>query len=327
MAQTAEVERLKNLLANASHVGILTHVNPDGDAIGSLLGLFWALREAGHQVSIACVDPVPESYSFLPGVQELTDRFPESVDLAISVDAASLDRTSKNDSVISSVFHVNIDHHISNTNFADLDIISPQASAAAEILTELIPAIGLDISIQVAECLLTGIVSDTIGFSTSSTSTRTLRAAQILMEAGADLTAIYKKSLNQRSFEAIQLWGESFGVLQREDGLIWTRLSLEAKKRAGYAGLGDADVTNLLRTVRDIEVAVILIERPNGDIKISWRSMDGLDVSTIATSFGGGGHAAAAGTTIENSTLAAAEDLVLARTRLALQEHRKNRSA
>ena len=327
MVQTAEIERLKHFLSNANHVGILTHVNPDGDAIGSLLGLFWALREAGHQVSIACVDPVPESFSFLPGAQELTDRFPESVDLAISVDAASLDRTSKKDSVISSAFHINIDHHVSNTNFADLDIVSPQASAAAEILTELIPEIGLDISIQVAECLLTGIVSDTIGFSTSSTSTRTLQAAQTLMEAGANLTAIYKKALNQRSFEAIRLWGESFGALQRENGLIWTRLSLEAKKRAGYAGLGDADVTNLLRTVRDIEVAVIFIERPNRDIKISWRSMEGLDVSIIATSFGGGGHAAAAGATIENSTLADVEELVLARTRSALQDHRNNHSA
>lgn len=327
MVQTAEIERLKYLLSNANHVGILTHVNPDGDAIGSLLGLFWALREASHEVSIACVDPVPESFGFLPGAQELTDRFPESVDLAISVDAASLDRTSKINSVISSVFHVNIDHHVSNTNFADLDIVDADASATAEILTELIPEIGLAISIQVAECLLTGIVSDTIGFSTSSTSTGTLRAAQTLMEAGADLTTIYKKALNQHSFEAIRLWGVSFGALQREDGLIWTRLSLEAKKRVGYAGLGDADVTNLLRTVRGIEVAVIFIERPNRDIKISWRSMDGLDVSTIAASFGGGGHAAAAGATIENSSLAAVEQLVLARTRSALQEHRNNHSA
>ena len=122
------------------------------------------------------------------------------------------------------------------------------------------------------------------------------------------------------------MWSSDL-ALQREDGLLWPRLSLEAKKRAGYAGPGDADVTNLLRTVRDIKVAVIFIERPKRDIKVSWRSMDGLDVSTIAASFSGGGHAAAAGATIENSTLAAVEELVLDRTRSALQEHRNNHSA
>lgn len=316
--QSPDRRALRSRLADAKHIGILTHVNPDGDAVGALLGLAWALRSTGKPVSYACVDPLPEAFAFLPGFDEVVDSLPDAVDLTISVDAASFDRTGMPGERVD----VNIDHHISNTLFGAINIVEPEAASTTEVLARLLPDLGMGLDSAIATCLLTGLVSDTIGFSTDSTTGETLSTARLLMEAGANLSSIYFETLNKRSFAAVKLWGEAFVNLERDNGLIWARLPLSAKQRVGYWGQGDADVTNILRTVRDIDVAIVLVERDGGVVKVSWRSRAGLDVSAIAADFGGGGHSAAAGATLADITLDEAEVLVLERTRRALQVYR-----
>jgi phosphoesterase RecJ-like protein len=141
-----------------------------------------------------------------------------------------------------------------------------------------------------------------------------LQTAARLMEAGANLPELYFTSLVQRTFEAARYWGEGLAKLQREGRLVWTELSLEDRKTAGYSGGDDADLVNMLTSIEDTDVAVIFVEQVRGKIKISWRARPGYDVAALALTFGGGGHKAASGAEVEGS-LAEVREKVLEATR------------
>jgi phosphoesterase RecJ-like protein len=146
--------------------------------------------------------------------------------------------------------------------------------------------------------LLTGLVTDTIGFRTENVTAPVLRLAADLMEAGADLAEIYRRSLVDRSFEAVRLWGAGLGRIERSGRLVWTSLTLDDRRLARYPGRDDADLINILSSIDGADIAIIFIEQPNGRVKVSWRAQPGYDVSKLALSLGGGGHAAASGVEI-----------------------------
>jgi phosphoesterase RecJ-like protein len=177
-----------------------------------------------------------------------------------------------------------------------------------------LPHLGLPLNETVAQCLLTGLVNDTLGFRTSSTTIKTLAIAQELMAAGAVLHTVYDQSLFRRSYSAVRLWAEGLARMQLKHRIVWARLPLEARQASGYQGLGDADLINVLTSVREADVAVIFVERPDGKVKVSWRAVPGINVANVAVAFGGGGHAAASGAEIAGS-LDEVEKLVLAATR------------
>jgi bifunctional oligoribonuclease and PAP phosphatase NrnA len=210
------------------------------------------------------------------------------------------------------------DHHITNPGFARLNFIDVSAASTAELLTELLLDLGLSLSEPVAQALLTGLVSDTLGFRTSSTTPKSLALAGQLMQAGAVLHQIYDLSLYKRSFSAVRLWAEGLARMEMKNRVVWARLPLDARKASGYQGMGDADLINVLTSVREADVALILVERPDGKVKISWRSVPGINVAEVAAGFGGGGHALAAGAEVAG-TLAEVETRVLAATRAALK--------
>jgi phosphoesterase RecJ-like protein len=212
---------------------------------------------------------------------------------------------------------VNIDHHITNPGFAELNLVEPEAVATAAILAKYLPDWELVITPPVAGALLTGIVTDTIGFRTSNMNPEALRLSAELMERGASLPDLYHQSLIKRSFPAARYWGEGLHKLQQKNRLVWTSLSLEDREAAGYTGNDDADLVNVLSSIDDADVAVIFVQQRGGEVKVSWRSQAGLDVSQIAIQFGGGGHAAAAGTEIEG-TLEEVESQVLKATEAAM---------
>jgi phosphoesterase RecJ-like protein len=211
-----------------------------------------------------------------------------------------------------------VDHHITNPGFGEINLIDSAAASTAELLTELFPGLGLELTPDVAECLLTGLVTDTPGFRTSNTTVKTLGLAQVLMRAGAELHKVYDLSLFKRSFTAARLWGEGLCRMKMKNRIVWARLPLEARSAAGYQGFGDADLINVLTSVREADIAIILVERADGKVKISWRSVPGINVAKIALAFGGGGHPAAAGAEIPGS-LDEVEALVLGATRAALK--------
>ena len=315
---TTELELVRDLLARASRVLVITHVNPDGDAIGSLLGFGLAVRALGKEVVLACADVVPEMFRFLPGVETITTQPAGEFDFVAVLDVAEARRMGPPGEGLPWPPQLVVDHHITNPGFGEVNLIDPLAASTAELLTELFPALGLSLTPAVAECLLTGLVTDTLGFRTSNTTVKTLSLAQVLMQAGAELHKVYDHSLFKRSFSAAKLWGEGLSRLQLKHRIVWARLPLEARTAAGYQGFGDADLINVLASVREAEVAIILVERADGKVKISWRAVPGINVALIALSFGGGGHPAAAGAEIPG-TLDDVEKLVLEATRAALK--------
>ena len=309
-------EAIRQQLHQVARVVVVSHIRPDGDAIGSLLGVGLALLSAGKEVQMVLMDGVPASFRHLPGSERIRRKVEGEYDLAVVVDCSDLQRTGR--ALGERAPDINIDHHITNLNFAKLNLVIPEAVATAAILTEYLPRWGLEIEQPVAEALLTGIVTDTIGFRTSNVTPHALRLAAGLMERGADLPNLYTRALVSKTFEAAQYWGRGLEKIQREDGLVWTSLTLEDRQAAAYPGNDDADLVNVLASVES-NVAVIFVEQREGRVKVSWRARRGYDVSQIALQFGGGGHAAAAGADV-SGPLESVQKQVLDATREMLAQ-------
>lgn len=285
------------LIQRAQRCLVVCHVRPDGDAIGSLLGLGLALQAAGKQVQMISEDGIPPTYRHLEGSQQVLHKPVGEFDLAIVVDCSDLERAG---AALGSARQpeINIDHHATNLNFARINLVDVSATATAEIIAEVLPVWGLPLTQPVAAALLTGLITDTIGFRTANMTPRTLRLAADLMEKGANLPELYRQALVNRTFEAVRFWGAGLSRLERSDRLVWTKLTLDDRRAAQYPGRDDADLINILSAVDGADIAMIFVEQPNGRVKVSWRAQPGYDVSQIAVSLGGGGHPAASGAEI-----------------------------
>jgi phosphoesterase RecJ-like protein len=297
---SAEKEQAGQIISNAKKFLVTSHLRPDGDAIGSVLGLGLALQSTGKEVQMILEDGVPKSFRHLAGSDQIT-RKPQDPDVCtIVVDCSDRSRVGKVLSVNAQP-DINIDHHKTNLYFANINLVDAKATATTEILTELLPVWGLHIDQKVAEALLTGLITDTLGFRVAGMTPETLRTAAQLFESGAHLPTLYAKALLTRSFEAARYWGTGLSALQLEDRLLWTCLTLEDRKTANYPGRDDADLINILQTVDDADIFVIFVEQKNGAVKVSWRARPGYDVSEVALQFGGGGHQPAAGAEIQGN--------------------------
>jgi phosphoesterase RecJ-like protein len=302
---------IKQRLDQSKNILIASHVRPDGDAIGSLLGLGLALSDTGKSVQMVLVDGVSSSYRHLEGSERIVREPNPECDTFITVDCADLKRVGK---VFESFGQpdINIDHHKTNERFGRLNLIEPEEVATAAILANHLPAWGMEITKPIAAALLTGIITDTLGFRTSNTNPSALRLCAMLMETGANMPDLYMRSLVYKSFPAARYWGAGLSSLEQENGIVWGTLTLEDRKRSGYSGNDDADLINLISAIDGNKVGMIFVDK---HVKISWRALEeGIDVSPIAKQFGGGGHAAAAGADIPG-TLEEVQPLVLRITR------------
>jgi len=316
MTTINEIDRqVAETLHAANNILIISHIRPDGDAVGAALGLGLALRDAGKQVQMVLQDGVPSSFRHLRG-SELIRRKPAGTwDLSVVVDLSDIRRTG---GVLGEEKPgLNIDHHVTNNGFARVNLIDAEAVATSAILAERLPRWGFPIHKDAAEALLTGVITDTLGFRTSNMTPATLRLAADLMETGADLPELYRLGLVSKTYEAARYWSSGLGRLQREGGLLWTVLYIEDRANFGYDGTDDADLVNMLSTVEG-DVVVLINEQTHGRVKISWRARPGIDVSGLAVQFGGGGHAAAAGADITGE-LNEVKDQVLNATRQFVQ--------
>jgi phosphoesterase RecJ-like protein len=292
------VATIRTQLKLVKKVLVISHQRPDGDAIGSLLAMGLPLLAAGKDVQMVLKDRIPDNFRFLVGSEFVQTKPKGKVDYIIVVDSAEVERTDTDFSEYG-VPDLNIDHHKTNTYFAKINLVERDAVATAEILTRYFPDFGFNISKPVADALLTGIVTDTIGFRTTNVNPQVLRMVADLMEMGGDLADIYYRTIVEQSLAAARYWGAGLSKIQMDDGLVWTTLSLRERHAAGYLARDDADLVKILSAIEGAEVAVILTEQDTGYVKISWRLCGSLatefDVSEIAQHFGGGGHKAAAG--------------------------------
>jgi len=306
-------------LLGADRLLVTSHIRPDGDAIGSLLGLGLSLQAAGKDVQMVSADGVPSIFRHLAGSELVSTRPEGHFDLIIVVDCSDLERAGNALNGFSTP-DLNVDHHPTNLNFARLNLVETEAVATAEMLAGYLPTFGLPITRPVADALLYGMITDTLGFRTHNMTPRALRIAANLMEAGSDLPNLYHLALLKRTFEAARYWGAGLSALQREGRLAWTSLTLADRRAVGYPGRDDADLNNILSTVEEVDVVVVFVEQGNGHIKVSWRSLPGFDVSQVALRFGGGGHVAAAGAELEGS-LEEVQAKVLPATRALLNRN------
>jgi len=315
--QSQLIGEIKNRLDSANKIVIASHVRPDGDAIGSLLGLGLALRSKGKSVQMVLADGLPSSFKYLEG-SELIKREPHGErDTFITVDCADFKRTGK----IFETFgqpDINIDHHKTNERFGKLNLIEAEEVATAAILTTHLSAWGLSLTKPIAAALLTGIITDTLGFRTSNMTPSALRQAAVLMETGADLPDIYMRALVTRSFPAARYWGAGLSSLESKNGIVWATLTMKDRKAASYSGNDDADLINMISAIDGNKVGMVFVEQSDNHVKISWRALAAnVDVSAVAKHFQGGGHAAAAGADIAGS-LNEVQKEVLKKTREVL---------
>jgi phosphoesterase RecJ-like protein len=288
-------------LRSAQHVLIASHVRPDGDAIGSTLALGLALQDQGKAVQMLLSDGVPASFRYLPGSEQVKTSHEGQPDTIIVVDCSDFKRTGD---ALKAFTHpdIVIDHHVTNEAFGILNLIEIDAVATASVLMRHMRAWGMEITPAIAASLLTGLITDTLGFRTSNTSPECLRQAAELMEIGANINDIYYRSLVRRTFPAARYWGAGLSSLQRADGIVWATLTLDERKASGYGGNDDADLINVVSAIDESDITMMFVEQKNGTVKISWRaSRPQLDVSRIAVQFGGGGHKAAAGAEVGGS--------------------------
>jgi phosphoesterase RecJ-like protein len=297
----AELESIRQHINHSTAPLVLSHERPDGDAIGSMLAMGLALKNMGKQPCMAMVDGVPARFQFLPGAAEVQHQLPESYDLLIVLDCSDMNRIGFDISGLTKRAHINIDHHPTNEQFAEINYVKHEAAATAELLYHLFLELGIHIDQEISETLMLGILTDTIGFRTTSVHPGLLRTAADLLERGAHLTDLYDRALNRRSFLGAQYWGRGLLQLERQGEMLWTELTLEDRKAVGYTGNDDADLVNLLTTIEAPSIVIIFVEQTGSKVKVSWRSKLGFDVARVASSFGGGGHEQAAGAMIAGS--------------------------
>jgi bifunctional oligoribonuclease and PAP phosphatase NrnA len=309
----------------AHRILLLTHVNPDGDAVGSMLGVAHALRDSGKEPICLLASPAP-SYSLgLPGAQWLTvyrrgDALPEA-DLIWMLDTATPERVG----AISDEHGARLregplmitDHHATNDGGGQLNLIDPSAASNADLLFRLLRAMGLPVSPAAATCLLMGTSTDTQSFQTSSTTPQTLHTTAEMLVAGADQTAVVNAVYFSVPESTVRLTALALSELRREGGLVWATVSLAHMAASGAADEAADDTVKTMQRVAGMRVCVLFKERADGTVKLSLRSVPGINVAAIAQTWGGGGHIQAAGATLP-MTLAEAPDAVLPLLRAAL---------
>ena len=292
---------IKRRLGEAEKILITGHIRPDGDAIGSMLGLGLALLAAGKDVQMVLPEGLPKAFRHLDGSDLVKKTVEGSIDTFIVVDCADFKRIHE-DLQSFGAPDINIDHHITNENYAKINLVEADSVATASILTEHFPAWGLEFTKPVAEALLTGLITDTLGFRTLNMNPKAFRQAAILMETGIDLPDLYYQAMIRRTFKAARYWGAGLANLERDGQMVWAVLSLKDRKAVRYRGNDDADLINILSSIDKSPVALVFVEQPKGMVKVSWRARgEQWDVAQVAAGFGGGGHRAAAGATIEGS--------------------------
>jgi phosphoesterase RecJ-like protein len=306
-------EAIARFIRDAQRVMAITHVSPDGDAIGSLLGLGSALRWLGKEHTLACADPVPGRFTYLPGSEAIVTGPQGEYDLVISLDCADLERLgAAYDESLVGLPLINVDHHVTNTHFGTVNWVDTGVASAAEMVLALLEALDVPLDSDMALCLLNGIVTDTRGFRIPNTPLRTMRAVLKLMEAGAQLPKITDHVFNQRPFSDICLWAKALSGVQLDGRILWSQITRTMRRECAFSAKGDAGIVNFLSTTAEADVAIVFIEEDDGRIKVEMRSVPGVDVSAVAKSLDGGGHPQAAGCTLDGNLNEAREKVLAA---------------
>lgn len=304
-----------DLINKSDKIFIASHVNPDGDNIGSSLSLAFALKKLNKEVFVLASDGIPDDFMFLPGIELIEDYNDNmgSIELFITVDSSDIDRLGKNKGLIEAANKViNIDHHISNTDFGHVNIVDPKASATGELIFYFVKRLGIEIDKDIATNIYTAINTDTGKFSYDSVSSNTHRIAGELLDAGVDIKEVNINIYENSSIERTNLFIKALSGLKTysNDKIAITKISQKLLQETNTTLDDTEGIVSFIRTIGPVEVSCILKEIDENEIKVSLRSKAYVDVASICKVFNGGGHIRAAGCTI-NSDLDSAESLIV----------------
>lgn len=299
------ITQMAEELRKASKVALFSHVSPDGDCIGSMLGIGLALEALGKEVAMFNPDPIPRNLSFLPGVDKIVQSMPDPLpETLLFVDCADLQRVQlQREDLPADAVILNLDHHISNQNFGRINWVDSQAAASGELAYVLVRRLNVELTQEIAANLYTALLTDTGSFKYANTTAKTHQIAGELMETGISLGDIHHFVFDQTPMVKLELLRRGLNQLQffAEGQLGMMTLRKQDFEESGAEESLSEGLIDHARTVEGVEVAVLLKEVKPDVVRVSLRSNRWFDVNRIADGFGGGGHQRAAGCTLHLS--------------------------
>jgi len=295
------LSQVVELIESKQRFAITSHIRPDGDGLGSSLGLYWLLRALGKEAEVITHDPVPQAYKELPGAKNIrvTPVVDDTYDAVFVIECSDISRPGLSD--LEKQFVVNIDHHATSALFGDINWIDATASAVGEMIYNLCKAIGVRVTKEIAECVYTALVTDTGSFHYSNTTERTFKVASELVKAGVKPAKVTQNVFSSYAWSKLQLLSQVLATAKRDPSgrVAWLRQSLEMQEQAGASEEDGDGFVNYPLTVGEVEAVALLKETAPGIYRTSLRSKSDINVARIAERFGGGGHRNAAGCTLK----------------------------
>src|SRR3989454_10154675 len=294
------LSQVVELIENKDRFAITSHVRPDGDSLGSSLGLYWLLQALNKDVEVIMRDPAPHSYQQLPGAGSIrvTPAVDETYDAVFVIECSDIDRPGLID--LKKQFVVNIDHHSTTELFGAVNWIDSTASAVGEMIYNLCKATGVRVTKEIAECVYTALLTDTGSFHYSNTTERTFKIASELIRTGVKPAKTAEAIFGSYQWPKIELLGQVLSTARRDESghVAWMRQTLEMQERTSACDEDADGFVNYPLAVGEVAAAALFKECSRGVYRTSLRSKGDVNVAKIAEKFGGGGHRNAAGCTL-----------------------------
>ncbi|HEY0427710.1 MAG TPA: bifunctional oligoribonuclease/PAP phosphatase NrnA [Pyrinomonadaceae bacterium] len=295
------LSQVVELIENKQNFAITTHVRPDGDGVGSSLGLCWLLRSLGKTAEVISRDPIPVSYTQLPGADEIriVSEIDKDYDAIFVIECSDITRPGIKGLI--NQFTVNIDHHATCEHFGTINWIDATASAVGEMIYNLCKAIGGRVTKEIAECVYMALVTDTGSFHFPNTTDRTLKVASELIKVGVKPARISEVVYNSYPWSRIELMRQVLDTVRRSESgrVAWMRQTLEMSEKAGSVDGDNNGFVNIPLAAREVEAVLYMRESAPNAYRVSLRSKGDINVARVAEKFGGGGHKNAAGCRVE----------------------------
>lgn len=314
------LSQVVELIDSKQRFAITSHARPDGDSLGSSLGLYWLLRALDKDPEVIMRDAVPPAYRKLPGAKDVrvTPVIDEAYDAVFVIECSDVTRPGITH--LDKQFVVNIDHHSTTALFGTINWIDSTASAVGEMIYNLCKAIGVRVTREIAECVYTALITDTGSFHYSNTSERTFKVASELVRAGVKPAKISQAVFSSYTWSKIELLGAVLATVKRDETgrVAWMRQTLEMQARANASEEDSDGFVNYPLSVGCVEAVAFLKESASGVYRTSLRSKGDVNVAKVAEKFGGGGHRNAAGCTLRG-TWEEAETAIVQRLQAAVE--------
>jgi len=308
------LSQVVELIENKQKFGITTHIKPDGDGVGSSLGLCWLLQSLGKSAEVIVHGEVPLAYRSLPGAEKIRDveAIDDQYDAVFVIECSDLERPGIKG--LDDVFTVNIDHHATSAHFGTINWIDSTASAVGEMIYNLCKAIGGRITREIAECVYMALVTDTGSFHFSNTTDRTLKVASELVKAGVKPAEVSEAVYNNYPWSRIELMRQVLGTVRRDESgkVASMRQTLKMRETAGAVDGDNNGFVNIPLAAREILAVVYMREVGKDEYRVSLRSKGDINVAKVAEKFGGGGHRNAAGLRVDGNWDEKENELVIA---------------